>query len=504
MTRVITDMEIWVEVRRRVLTGELSKRAACREYEIHWQTLEKILSHSEPPGYQKTKPRSSIVDAFVPIIEEILKSDRQVHRKQRHTARRIFERLRDEHGYLGGETVVKDAVRACKQHHREVFLPLSHPPGEAQVDFGFADVWLAGELTKVALFVMTLPYSDAIFVQAFPRECTEAFLEGHRRAFEFFGGVPTRISYDNSKIAVASITGSRERKVTREFQRLKSHFLFIDHFCLVRRPNEKGHVERLVDFSRRNFLVPVPRVDLLEVLNVRLADDCQKDLQRQLRGKAASKSELLDEERRQFLRPIPVEVFESLRVVLAKANSLSLVRFDRNDYSVPTKYAHRQVTVVATVDEVRIVFEDRLVARHRRSWKKQQSLFDPLHYLALLERKPGGFDHARPLEDWELPVCFGILRRRLEAELDGPGTREFIKILRLLETHSLTALKDAVQHALEIGTRNCDAVRLILEYQQEEPISLFCLDGRPHLKLVRVAQTDISVYQSLLMEGTIV
>jgi hypothetical protein len=122
--RVFTDMEVRVEVRRRVLTGELSKRAACREYEIHWQTLEKILSHSEPPGYQKTKPRSSIVDAFLPIIEEILKSDRHVHRRQRHTARRIFERLRDEHGYVGGETIVKDAVRACKQHHREVFSSL--------------------------------------------------------------------------------------------------------------------------------------------------------------------------------------------------------------------------------------------------------------------------------------------------------------------------------------------------------------------------------------------
>ena len=504
MTRVFTDMEIWVEVRRRVLTGELSKRAACREYEIHWQTLEKILSHSEPPGYQKTKPRPSIVDPFLPIIEEILKSDRQVHRKQHHTARRIFERLRDEHGYVGGETIVKDAVRAWRQHHREVFLPLSHPPGEAQVDFGFADVWLEGELTKVALFVMTLPYSDAIFVQAFPRECTEVFLEGHRRAFEFFGGVPTRISYDNSKIAVAAFTGSRDRKVTKEFQRLKSHYLFVDHFCLVRRPNEKGHVERLVDFSRSNFLVPVPRVDSLEVLNVRLADDCQKDLQRQLRGKAAPKSELLDEERQQFFRPIPVQTFESHRIVLTDANSLSLVRFDRNDYSVPTKYAHRPLTVVATVDEVRIVFENRLVARHQRSWKKQQSLFNPVHYLALLERKPGGFDHARPLEDWELPVCFGILRRRLQAELDGLGTREFIKVLRLLETHSLTALKIAVQHALEIGTTNSDAVRLILEYQQEEPVALFCLDGRPHLKLVRVAQTDISVYQSLLMEGTIV
>jgi transposase len=501
VTRVITDMELWSQVRRRVLTGELSKRAACREYGIHWQTLEKMLTHSEPPGYRLTKARPSKLEPFQPIIDEILSSDRQVHRKQRHTSKRIFERLRDEHGYQGGWTLVKDAVRVWKQHHQEVFLPLSHPPGEAQVDFGFADVWLEGELTKVALFVMTLPYSDAVFMQAFPRECTEAFLEGHCRAFEFFNGVPIRISYDNSKIAVGRVTGSRERTVTQDFLRLKSHFLFDDHFCLVRRPNEKGHVERLLDYARRNFLVPVPRIDVLETLNRQLADCCRMDLQRQLRGKPASKTQLLDEERQHFLQSLPNQTFASHRVVPVHANSLSLVRFDGNDYSVPTQYAHRQVTVVATVDAVRIVFEDRLVARHQRCWKKQQSLFDPLHYLALLERKPGGFDHARPLADWELPVCFGILRRRLESELDGRGTREFIRILRLLETHSLKELQQAVQHGLEIDAISSDAIRLIIDYQQEEPIALFSLDGRPHLKLVRVAQTDVSVYQSLLMEG---
>ncbi|MCP5113037.1 MAG: IS21 family transposase, partial [bacterium] len=186
----------------------------------------------------------------LPTIHEILNSDQQVHRKQRHTAKRIFERLRHEHHYEGGYTGVKEAVRAWKAQHKEVFLPLSHPPGEAQVDFGEADVILRGETTRVALFVMTLPYSDAIFFQAFPRECTEAFLEGHKRAFEFFGGVPRRISYDNSKIAVAKIIGSRQREVTREFLRLESHYLFEHHFCLVRRPNEKGHVERLLDFAR--------------------------------------------------------------------------------------------------------------------------------------------------------------------------------------------------------------------------------------------------------------
>jgi len=167
------------------------------------------------------------------VIQQIVKQDKSSHRKQRHTARKIFERLREEHGYSGGQTLVAMAVRDLKQKSREVFLPLSHPPGEAQVDFGFADVHLNGVLTKVALFVMTLPYSDAIFLQAFPRECTESFLEGHVRAFGFFRGVLTRISYDNSKVAVSKVMSHRERKLTTEFLRLKSHFLYEEHFCLV-------------------------------------------------------------------------------------------------------------------------------------------------------------------------------------------------------------------------------------------------------------------------------
>ena len=495
-----TNMEQWAEIRRRVLNGEISKRAACAEYEIHWDTLKKILTHTEPPGYRLTKPRALKIEPYLPVIHEILENDRKVHHKQRHTAKKILERLQKEHGFTGSRTIVQQAVRAWRKNAREVFLPLSHPPGEAQVDFGFADVWLNGELTKVALFVITLPYSDAIFIQAFPRECTEAFLEGHKRAFAFFGGVPTRISYDNSKIAVAKIVGSRERKVTTEFLRLKSHYLFADHFCLVRHPNEKGHVERLLDFARRNYLVPVPRISSLESLNQQLAHSCQADLKRQLRGKPSAKEVLLAEEQPALL-PIPQQAFDAHRLAQANANSLSLVRFDTNSYSVPTKYAYRQITIVATVDEVRLSFEDQLIARHKRDWGREGSFFDPVHYLGLLERKPGGFDHARPLEEWDLPVCFGILRRRMEAELGHPGTREFIKVLRLLERHTIPELKHAVQYALEIGAVGADAVRLILEYQQESPIALFSLEGRPHLKLVQVAKTDITAYQSLLIGG---
>ena len=493
------NMELWTEIRRQVLTGQMSRREACRRHGLHWQTLKKILTHDEPPGYRRTKPpRRPKIDPFRSIIQAILDADRTAPKKQRHTAHRIWQRLRAEHGFTGGYTIVKDVVRKLTVDRREVFLPLSHPPGEAQVDFGFAEVVLCGVATQVAVFVLSLPYSDAVYCQVFPRECTETFAEGHARAFAFFGGVPRRIAYDNTTTAVAKITGSRTRQVTREFQRLQSHFLFTSHFCLVRRANEKGHVERLLDYARSNFLVPVPAVDSLAALNAQLEDQCRRDLDRTVRGKPGTVATLLADDRTAFL-PLPARPFEARRVTQAAADSLSLVRFDTNSYSVPTAYAHRFLTVVATVDEVRIVHEDRLVAWHPRCWDREQYRFDPVHYLALLERKPGGFDFARPLQNWHLPECFGVLRRRLEAaDPSGHGTRSFIRVLRLLETVSLSRLTDAVDYALDIGVLDPESIRVILDYRADRPVDLFCLDGRPHLSAVHVATTDVSAYQALL------
>jgi transposase len=497
---VRSDMEFWKEVRRLVLTNALSKRAACTKYGLGWHTLAKILAHGEPPGYRQAKPRKKPkLAALLPIIHQILIGDQQAPKKQRHTAHRIFERLRDEHGYPGGETVVKDAVREWKQSHQEVFLPLSHPPGEAQVDFGEATIQLGGIETKVALFVMTLPYSGAIYVQAFPRECTETFLEGHRRAFEFFGGVPTRISYDNSAIAVIEVLAGRERKLTREFLRLQSHYLFQEHFCLVRRANEKGHVERLLGFARRNFLVPVPQVESLGTLNEQLRERCLADLAERTRGKTAAKHELLTEDQAAFL-PLPTQPFEARRIADATANSESLVRFDTNDYSVPVRYAHRKLIVVATVEEVRLVHEDQLVAKHPRSWERERTFFEPIHYLALLQRKPGGFDYARPLENWDLPECFALLRRRLESDDPRHGTRSFIRVLRLMEKFTLSQLTEAVEYALDIDVIDADSIRTIVEHRADRPVQLFALEGRPHLAHVRVETTDVSCYQALLAE----
>jgi transposase len=494
-------MEMWTEIRRKVLVEGASKRQVRREFRIGSETLAKIVANPEPPGYRLSvaRPKPKLGE-FTGVIDEILLLDRDAPPKQRHTAKKIFERLRDEYGYRGGDTQVRRYVAETKRHSREVFVPLSHPPGEAQFDFGEATVVIAGVRVKAALAVMTLPFSDAWHVSAYPRECTETFQAGHVAAFEFFGGVPTRTSYDNTTIAVKKVVGPNERDLTREFLRLESHFLFDHHFCRVGRGNEKGHVESLVGYSRRNTLVPVPEFASFAALNVYLEACCIGDLTRRVRGKSQTKAELLEVDRAGLLA-LPSVSFEARRVVAAKANSLSLVRFDCNDYSVPTAYAHHDVTVIGDIDEVRIALGPTVVARHPRVWSKEQTTYDPRHYLALLERKPGAFDVAKPLERWELPGCFAVLRRRLEGDLGSAGTREFIKVLRLLESASLRELAAAVEVALSIGATSADAIRLIVLHRAEQPVGLFSLDGHPHLKLFAIDPPDIGAYDALTQIG---
>ena len=493
-----TGMEWWTKIRLEVLRGETSKRAILRRENIHWETLKKILQYPEPPGYRSKKPRHKPkLGPFLERIVQIIEDDKAVSKKQRHTSKRIYERLKAE-GYQGGCTQVKEAVREIKRVNQEVFMPLVHRPGEAQVDFGFAVAKVAGVLRKIAFFVMVLPYSDAFFVMAFERECTETYWEGHARAFEFFGGVPNRISYDNSKVLVSQVLGSCERKFTDGFLKLQSHYLFREHFCRVRRANEKGVVEGVVKYARLNFLVPVPQAGDLEELNLKLVQACREDLKRRLRGKSATKDQLLAEDRQAFL-PHPAGEFDACRKVPTRATSLSLARFDRNDYSVPVAYAHHEILVKGYVDRVRLVHKGRVVAEHRRSWGKEGVFFNYLHYLPLLERKPGAIDHARPMADLDLPDCLNVLRRRLENEQpkQGDGTREFIRVLRLLEDYPMSRLEGAVEKALAMRVHSRDA---IAQFLSPRPLqrSTFLLDGQKHLHRVRVDRPNLTAYRTLL------
>ena len=490
------DMEQWARVRAKVLVDGVSKRSVMSEEGLHWETLQKMLSHSQPPGYRRVKKRGRKIDAHVEWVRRVLQSDREVPRKQRHSAKRIFDRLKTEQGYEGGCTAVKELVAEIKALKQEVFVPLTHRPGEAQVDFGHALVNVNGVLRKCPFFVMSLPYSDAFYVQVFERECTETFWAGHVRAVEFFGAVPVRISYDNSTVAVGKILGSRERRLTDGFLQLQSHYLFKEHFCRVARGNEKGVVEGIVRYSRANFLVPVPQVRTLDELNARLEASCREDRKRRLRGQDQTKDALLIEELA-VMRELPATPFEACRVQATRASNLSLVRFDGNDYSVPVRCAHREVVVKGNCERVRVYRKDERIAEHRRIWKKEQVSFEPVHYLALLERKPGALDFARPLEGWELPECFGLLRRRLEADHGSEGTKEYIAVLRLLEKQSLKGLKQAVSLALDLGCPRKELIEQYL-YGENREAGVFRLDGREHLKGVDVRCTDPSDYRALL------
>jgi transposase len=493
-------MDQWNEIRRRVLVEGVSQRQVQRETGLHWKTLKKILGHSEPPGYRQRVPRTKKkLGPYMERIGQILKEDKALPKKQRHTAKRIWERLREE-GYSGGYTAVKDAVRDLEQKNREVFVPLAHEPGEAQVDFGQALVRVNGRLRKVAFFVMALPYSDAMFVMAFERECTETFWEGHVRAFEFFGGVPTRIVYDNTRVAVSQILGGRERRLTHGFLQLKSHHLFDHRFCRVRRANEKGVVEGTVKYARLNFFVPVPQMRDFEDLNVHLRGRCTEDQGRRLRGREGTKRQRLEEERAAFL-PLPTAAFDACRRQSTTASSLSLVRFDDNDYSVPVRFAHHPIVARGYCDELVLCHVGQEVARHRRIWERGQVRFEPLHYLALLETKPGALDQARPLRGWTLPESFALLRRRLEGEYGGEGTREYIRVLRMLEQHPLPRLRRAVEQALSAGAIRRDAIAQFILPQEEWRATTFRLDGHPHLRGVKVQAPDITQYGELLAGG---
>ena len=253
----------------------LSQREAARCFGIDPRTVRKMLSYSVPPGYVRTRPPvRPKLDPFIGIIDRILEEDKDRPKKQRHTSKRIFERLRDEYGFTGKITIVKDYICGVRQRRREMFVPLTHPPGHAQVDFGEALAVIGGVERKIHFLAMSLPHSDACFVKAYPGETTEAFCDGHVSGFSFFGGVPRSILYDNTRIAVARILGDGKRQRTRVFSELRSHYLFEDRFGRPGKGNDKGKVEGIVGYCRRNFLVPMPRFRNFDDLDTHLEACC--------------------------------------------------------------------------------------------------------------------------------------------------------------------------------------------------------------------------------------
>jgi len=491
-------VEIYGRVRRAVFVEGRSQRAVADEFGIARETVRKMLRYSAPLGYQRKQPvKKPKLGPWLGVIDAILKDDQNQARKQRHTAKRIYDRLREEHGYPGGYTIVKDYVRLQKVRRQEMFVPLTHAPGEAQADFGEALVVIAGVQQKAHYFVMDLPHSDNCFVVAYPAEITEAFLDAHVRAFDYLGGVPRFILYDNTRIAVAKILGDGERKKTRAFCELQSHYLFEERFGRPGKGNDKGAAEGLVGYARRNFMVPIPRANSWEELNAHLLERCRKRREQRVWGHEETIGERFEHDRAVLL-PLPATLYEACEKRTAKVSSLSLVRYRANDYSVPTAYGHREVLVKGYVHEVVIACSSEVIARHRRSYEREDMIFDPLHYLALLEEKIRALDQAAPLANWELPECFLRLRQLLEARLGKHGKREYVQVLRLLETFSVTEVTHAIQDAIHLGTISLDAVKHLLLCRIERRPPRLDLMQYPHLPLPQVATTQTADYMALL------
>jgi transposase len=494
-------VDLYARVRRACHVEGMSQRQAARVFGIDPKTVAKMLRFSVPPGYRRSKPPvRPKLDPLLPVIDRILEEDLGRPRKQRHTARRIFQRLRAEHGFTGGETIVKAYVRERRLQGREMFVPLVHPPGHGQADFGEAVAVVGGEERKIHFFCLDLPHSDACFVKAYSAETTEAFCDGHSAAFAFFGGVPLSMLYDNTRLAVARILGDGMRQRTRAFAELQSHYLFADRFGRPGKGNDKGKVEGLVGYARRNFLVPVPRVESLAALNAQLEARCRERQGARLRGHEESIGERLARDRAAML-PLPPAPYEACETRGARVSSLSLVRYRGSDYSVPVAYGHREVVVRGHVEAVVIACGAAVIARHRRSYEHADVLLEPLHYLALLERKTGALDQAAPLAGWELPEAFLALRRLLEARLGKAGRREWVQVLRLLEVFRREEVEAGVEEALRLGAIGFDAVKHLVLCRVERRPPRLDLEVYPYLPRAQVQTTSARAYLDLLGGG---
>ena len=492
------QVQMYGRVRRAVHVEGMSIRKAARVFGLHRDTVRKMLKYSVPPGYRREGPaRRPKLDPYKGVIDQILEHDQSVPKKQRHTAKRIYERLIEEHGFPGKYTIVKDYVQERRRRTREMFVPLFHPPGHAQCDFGEAWVVICGVQCKAHYFTMDLPHSDTCYVKAYPAETTEAFCDGHVSAFAFLGGVPQSILYDNTTIAVARILGDGRRQRTRVFSELQSHYLFEDRFGRPSKGNDKGKVEGLVGYARRNFLVPIPSFESFDALNAYLEQQCLKRLEARLRGHSETIGERLERDL-EALQPLPAVPYDASDKHLTRVSSLSLVRYRTNDYSVPVAYGHRDVLVRGYVHEVVISCGSEVIARHRRSYQRDDFVFDPLHYLPLLEQKTGALDQAAPLVGWELPEEFAILRRLLESRMGKRGKREFVQVLRLMENFRKQEVHSAVRDALRLGAVSFDAVKHLVLCRIEGRPPRLDLELYPYLPRANVATTSTRDYMTLL------
>ncbi|MCH9802312.1 IS21 family transposase [bacterium] len=496
-------MELYRKVRLAYFQDGQSKRAIARRFGISRDSVDKIIVYSVPPGYRRVAPiKRPKLDGFTDHIDQWLQEDDGRPKKQRHTAKRVFERLRDEHSFAGGYTIVKTYMREHQRRSREMFVPLHHPPGHGQADFGEALVVIGGIEQKAYFFAFDLPHSDACYVRAYPAATAEAWMDGHVHAFAFFGRVPQSVLYDNDRCLVAQILPDGTRKRARLFSGLLSHYVIEDRYGRPGKGNDKGSVEGLVGFARRNFMVPLPRFATWDAFNAWLEEQCHQRQSAILRGHTETIGQRLQRDLA-AMADLPPAPFEACDQAAGRVSSVSLVRYKTNDYSVPVAYGHREVWIRGYVDQLVIGCGGEIIARHPRSYDREDMIFDPVHYLSLIEKKINALDQAAPLANWELPPEFQTLRRLMEARLLKAGRREYVQVLRLMETFDLDEVHGAVKTALRMGAIGFDAIKHLVLCRVEKRPPRLDLDVYPYLPRAHVTQTSAASYLCLMSGGAI-
>jgi transposase len=487
-----------------------SMRQIEREYHHSRHTIKKALASAEEGQYTLKEPREApVLGPYKKKIKELLAQNEQLPGKHRLTGHRIFQLLQEE-GYGGSESGVLVYLWQLRKAKREVkvFMPLEFEPGEdGQVDWGEAQVILQGEQVTVQIFVLRLCYSRKIFVMAFPSQKQECFYWGHVAAFEYLGGIPRRLSYDNLKAAVKRVLQGRNRQQQERFILFRSHYLFESHFCNPGAGNEKGRVEDGVGYVRRNFMTPLLEADSFDDLNEQLRQRCLQDDQRRVDRQAQTIGEAWQQER-PLLHALPPQAFDCCREITARLNGYSQVVVETNRYSVPTEQAAAQMRVKLYPFQIKLYRpgEKEAVAVHSRCYGHQQDILEPLHYLPLLAQRPGALHHAKPIRQWRSnwPAVYEQLLAELQRrQPDGPGIRQFIQILQLHQQHPAELVEQAVTQALEHHCPHPDGVQLCLRQLLQPDPTPVTLDLNDRPKLVAVGQQPLRLehYDHLLKGG---
>ncbi len=492
---------------RRAHHDGMSIRAMARVFHRSRRKIREAMARPEPQGYTRTKdPPAPKLGPFHPIIEGILKADEHAPLKQRHTAMRIFERLQQEHGYAGSYAQVRRYVARHRRDRRETFIPLAHDPGRRlECDFGHIAVDFPDGRRQVPVFIGVWSYSYCPFAVALPTERTEAILFGMVEAFAFFGCAPREVWWDNPTTVVTKIFKGRERKPHQRYAALASHYAFDPLFCMPASGNEKPYAENRVFDLERRFATPVPRVKDLAELNAHLLACCLKERHRTVAGQKETIAQRFEHDRTAAL-PLPAHRFDPCIHQAAYVDKYQTVHFDGNRYSAPRPCAFRAATIKAYVDRIEIVSGGSVVARHERSYERDQQILDPLHYLATLGRRPAALDHSRVYRDWHLPAEFTDLRQAME-QRHGPsaGARQYIRVLQLLAQHPVERVQRAIrqcrtpealsadriiQHTFRLAKRDGQDVAAMEGVEYDDPV-----------RTVQVCMPNLRRFDQLLTQG---